>query len=410
MHRQLVLLVAVIGCGSRTGLLGADALAVDAAADEFQDEAIDAPPIVTNGCRSNHRGSPVRPAPAIAYGLAETTALPESLTSTAIGDVTGDGRADVVGVNEAGSWVFPQLDDGSLGTPLRVSEGGHAVAVFSLRGQPAFLVGSRTALVTLRVTATGKIEVVNRTPSANVHELTLGDVDNDGFVDVVASIRDSQSITTFLGDGSGSFPRTQTMSFAASAHIFVHGVVLADIDPSPGLELAVLLNEPYLGIVHRNATGVWDRDLATGVWTPASYSVLNVADMDGDGLADLILGGRSLELSGPGAVVVRQEPSGAFAELPWAPSRPPRNTLAVAARDVDGDGQADFVAVVGEDTINSSLSLFFGRGNSRIAGPNVALGPLRDSSDVVVGDIDCDGCPDVIVNGARIFRGFGCAR
>lgn len=406
-----VVVVGLVGCGARSGLSTGDAPPPDASVEEVRDTAIDSPPIVTEGCRSNGLGAPLRPGPSIAYALAETTRLPDVASSTAIGDVDGDGRADVVGVNETGAWVFRQQEDGSLGAPLRVAEGGHAVALITLLGRPAFVIASRTALVTLRIGASGAVEVVNRTSATDPYELTTGDVDGDGSVDIVASTRASQTITTFFGDGSGAFPRQHSVSFAARAGIAVAGIVLADLGPSPGLELAVLMNEPSLGVMHRNTAGVWDRDRTMRVWTPAAYGALNVADMDGDGLNDLVLGVRSLELLGPGAAVVRQGASGTFTEQAWAPSRRPRGTLAIAARDVDGDGQADFVAVtVDEDTINTSLRLFLGRGSARIAGPSVPLGPMIDSSDVVVGDINCDGCPDVIVNGARVFLGAGCAR
>ncbi|MBI2389394.1 MAG: VCBS repeat-containing protein [Deltaproteobacteria bacterium] len=411
MNRAIVVLALVFaGCGARSGLSGGDAPADDAAVDGGADVALDGPPIVTEGCRSNGLGSPLRPAPAVDYRLVESMPLPDSASGVAIGDVTGDGRADVVGVSETGSWVLPQRADGGFGAPLRVGSGGHALALITLGGRPAFVVANRSALVTLRIGATGAIEVVNRTKAADPNELTVGDVDGDGLDDVVVSIRDSLRITTFFGDATGAFPRQDSVSFTGhDPRIAVQGVVLADIDSTPGLELAVLVNDPYLGVLHRSAAGAWDLARSTHASTPASYRALNVADMDGDGLIDLVVGVRTLELYGPGALVVRQQPSGGFAELPWAPSRRPRDTLAIAARDVDGDGQADFATVVrDEDGVNTALSLFFGRGSSRIAGPSVPLGREVDSSDVVVGDIDCDGCPDVIVDRARVFRGVGC--
>lgn len=409
MTRWVALAVlASAGCGARTGLSSGEAAPADAAV--VADVAVDTPPIGTKTCRSNALGAPLRPAPPVAYALVETAPLYERASSVAIGDLTGDGRADVVAVHDSSAWVHVQQADGTLGAPLRIAEGGHAVALITVGGRPAFVVAQRDALVTFRVAASGALEVVHRTPVAEPYELTTGDIDGDGFVDVVASIRDSQSITTFLGDGSGAFPRQHTVRYPARAPIFVQGVVLADIDPTPGLELAVLLNEPFLGVMHRNAKGEWDWSLTTGAWTPAAYRALAVADMDGDGPNDLVLGARTLELLGPGAVVVRQTFTGAFTELPWGPSRRPRDTLAIAARDVDGDGQADFVAVVrDEDSVDSSLALFLGRGSSRVAGPIVPLGAMRGSPDVVVGDVDCDGCPDVIVYGQRVFHGEGCA-
>jgi hypothetical protein len=83
---------------------------------------------------------------------------------------------------------------------------------------------------------------------------------------------------------------------------------------------------------------------------------------------------------------------------------------AVVVADVNADGLDDAVLLhQGEWTIGVVLST--GAGTESEVSYMVNTGAFLSTSALAVGDIDCDGCPDVVVapgGGLAIFHGRGC--
>lgn len=123
-----------------------------------------------------------------------------------------------------------------------------------------------------------------------------------------------------------------------------------------------------------------------------------VADLDGDGAADLVvLAKHDLFLPLGYAIVVLSSPGGTFTVLPeWETGHEPQG---VAAADFDGDGRVD-LAVTTIDLQGlgyvSTLSLYAGLGGGAF-GPARAL-PLDGVARGIAGaDLDGDGVPDLVV-------------
>lgn len=140
------------------------------------------------------------------------------VNSTSIGDVTGDGRPDVVVVTEGSDppdmysiVIFPQTANGTLGTriqaPYLAYRGwrptGSALADLDRDGAPEVLVAHQDGL------SVGKYRPDTQTLWVSTIEDRVGysavtamDVDADGRLDVVAQAA-SEGAVIYKGDGSG---------------------------------------------------------------------------------------------------------------------------------------------------------------------------------------------------------------
>ena len=184
-------------------------------------------------------------------------------TDVEVGDVTGDGRPDVVGVLTRFA-VFPQLPDGRFGGPVEY--------------------------------------VANPASTGRGAELALGDLNGDGRNDVVQSIP-----YTSLGADLYVFLQTPTGELAGPTPYSSSGetdsIEIADLDRDGRYDLVG---------VHRSTgrLGVWFRGMELGEVTHEApvptWSVsdnLALGDISGDGQPDLVVADPS-----NGLVVVRSVP------------------------------------------------------------------------------------------------------
>ncbi len=214
----------------------------------------------------------------IAFGPA-----PGTVTAVVLGDVNGDGRADLIsGTNSGG--LLATMNDGS-GTPFDAL--------------PAVRFGNLTD---------------------NVTSLALGDVDGDGDLDLVAGTAGAAS-RLYRNDGSGGFSAP------------------TDLDAATAVALGDLNGDGKLDLVLGAATGTsWLAGSGTGTFaTPTSISAVAadavaVGDLDGDGKLDVVIAGdgayRNLGTGTFAAVVALATGTG----------------TALALADLDGDGKLDVIA------------------------------------------------------------------
>jgi hypothetical protein len=187
--------------------------------------------------------------------------------------------------------------------------------------------------------------VLEETPSWQVggffsFSVALGDMDGDGFVDLGVAVGESYQnepghARVFLGDGEGGFG-DEPVWVAPQAH-YSFDVAWADFDADGRLEL--VLAQHFSGHrIYPNVDGMlgaipmWVADAADG---PFEGNTLDVGDVDGDGLVDLVVSDND-QLGGPGLVRLWCGPS-----LEICHSIPQAYASAVDLFDVDQDGDLD---------------------------------------------------------------------
>ncbi|MFO7586596.1 MAG: VCBS repeat-containing protein [Gemmatimonadota bacterium] len=267
-------------------------------------------------------------------------------SAVAAGDLTGDGRVDLLVAN---------TDDGTVVLLAGDGAGGWSAA----RAIPA---------------------------GENPVDVALGDLDGDGDLDAVVANHETDYVTLLANDGGGRlapFPRSP-LRLDLAPH--PHAVELADLDGDGRLDLLVDDRHAEAILLLRGAgDGTFDRDAVRIDVGGDPYRGMYLADLDGDGLTDIIT-------PNPRTVAVTlRSADGGFAPPREIPSAGP---FEVGAGDLDGDGRLDLV--VADEP--GPVRVLAGNGDGTFR--PTALFEHRWTSGakaVAVGDFDGDGLDDAAV-------------
>jgi len=295
--------------------------------------------------------------------FAAGVAYPSGGTSTygvAVTDVNNDGRADVVTANEYSNNVSVLLGTGTgtLGTATTYSTG----------------------------------------TSTNPFGLAVGDINNDGLVDIVTAntyftSSGNSTVGVLLGNGNGTFgaPTAYPLGTGNGAR----GVTLADLNKDSRLDIVVTDVNNGIRVLLR---------LAAGGFSPvATYSIGGaypffsaVSDINQDGNPDIVTagGGAVSLLTGTG--------TGTFSAASNYTSVS-ANIAGFALGDVTGDGRPDaLVANRDASTISVLVGTAAGTFGSMVSYPS---GGSNDQSfSLTLGDFNQDGKADVAVANTQNSR------
>jgi len=307
-------------------------------------------------------GSVIYPEPPQHFG-------PHYCVGVAAGDLNGDGSPDVVHIhNLTGDYVTWNDGTGQFKKTTFLGNAGYRTDVelldYDLDGD-------------LDIFYTGPSAVYKNDGSGNFtagpilhgrHGVAFGDVNGDGYPDVVMAEIASLGSKVYFNDKSGGFTLHQTISGAEE-----HGVAMADVDGDGDIDISV-------------GNAIWT-NAGNGSFVNSGESLAlrfgrSFSDLNEDGFTDLVGDGHVYLNDGTGHFTPTAETIG------WSYS--------TKVADVNGDGHMDIVTSNPGRIYLGDGTAYFGEPAQVI--PAGAYGSLSPDYDVAVADLNADGYADLVLS------------
>jgi hypothetical protein len=332
--------------------------------------------------------------PASGLGEAKAAAtLQRKPNRLLVGDVDGSGKPDIL-AQASDVQAFELLRDPAtlFGAPIQVAapaDGIYATGDFTgdrvadVLTSAAFSLGVSVAVLGADLHLRSKGPSVFGIPITSSSAVAAADFDGNGSLDVAVSNDNSIAILLNRGDGT----------FVAPPNIGVQGVrVVADLDHDG---IADLITDGTTIVWFGTQDGTYRAGTATRPASRFYPYYVEVADVNHDGNDDLVVVANTLDGSIDGNLwLLLSDGHGGFGahDLGRFGQRPQNMALV----DLDVDGNLD--VVVGNDTAfapRGTATVAYGRGDGTFAAA-VDIGVGGSGKGMRVGDFTGDGLPDVI--------------
>ncbi|MDA0185132.1 FG-GAP-like repeat-containing protein [Solirubrobacter phytolaccae] len=317
----------------------------------------------------------------------------------AAGDVDGDGSIDLVTANStenkasvylgSGAGVFTQ----AASSPLTLGGSAPSVAVGDLNhdGRADLVVPD---YMTGAVTDTDQVEIFLSGPSGftpaatltagmGTSDATIADLNADTHPDLAISNAADDTLSVFLGDGTGAFTVTPGSPYAVASRDLATG----DFNGDGKTDIAAILTQQStVKLLTGDGTGAFTVGSAVSVGN--AYNGLAPTDYDGDGDLDIITSGGGM--SGTIATL-RNDGAG---NLTLAGSVPRQTPSSIVAADFDNDGHPDVAVTQGLG--GGKVVVLPGDGTGTF-GPATEWATAASPFQLITTDVDGDHRPDLAV-------------
>ncbi len=277
-----------------------------------------------------------------------------SVRKVALGDINGDGRLDIVAAQHESYEVVALLGDGTgrfapaPGFPVAAATGArphtHEVALVDVNGDRKLdLLTTNANDNTISVLlGDGRGRFVPATPVAGIRHpydaIASADLNRDGAIDLVVPSLVGNAIGVLLGDGKGGFVNAVGSPYAVGERPGY--VAVGDFDGDGDVDVCATHDDVgMIDVLLNDGRGGFRKSAGSPLRVEAPVWGIAVADLNGDGKADLALG----VAGGSRPVVMVGDGKGGFVEAPGALAASGDSPNYVAVADLNRDGVADIV-------------------------------------------------------------------
>jgi len=339
------------------------------------------------------------------------TATGSGAQAVAIGDLDGDGRSDVAvttwgtsdPANDNMLHVFLQAADGTLLPRVKYALGRRPLSLdigdVNGDGRADVVVGNfdSSTIGVLLQNASGTLDPMVTYATVNSLSVKIGDFNSDGRMDVVGINWGAR------GDGVDVFLQTATGALASPVTYHVnHGgydeVDVGDVNGDGRTDVVVmsgqLYSAPNIGVLPQNASGTMDAPVYDSVGSNITTNGVGVGDVNGDGLSDIVV---SYGGNRPGSFIGRFLQNAQHTLDPVVSYASYDIPSPVVIADVDSDGRKDvLVAHSGWARMGVYRQTSAGDLGAEELYPITGADEFQPQG-LAVGDINGDGLPDVVI-------------
>lgn len=320
-----------------------------------------------------------------------------------VADLNGDGKPDIIVANYTDGTlsILRGNGDGTFKAQTTVTVGRGPdcinVADFNGDGIPDILLSNAVdgtlELLPGNGDGTFRAGTINRVNApANIAVImttVVGDINNDGKMDVVTTATSSSSSASiyFLGNGDGTFGAAHFIDTGLQTHY----LQLADVNGDGNLDVvAGSFAEGSVAVLFGRGDGSFDAPVsypAPGINSALALQPYAVDDLNGDGKPEIVavnpFGGFLQVLVNGGNGTFHPPLSVELGNIP----------AAVLSADLDGDGEQDLVEA---NSADGTVSVLLGNGNGTFkTAQNYTVGSHPQA--LKLADVNGDGKLDILV-------------
>jgi hypothetical protein len=238
------------------------------------------------------------------------------------------------------------------------------------------------------------------------HEIVIGDMNRDGHADLIIANHDSYGIKILPGDGKGNFAlSSDSVVMKTGNHPHTHGLGIGDLNGDGYTDIVTANNaDNDIAVLLNKGSGQFIPAPGSPLSVSPSPYPLTVGDVNRDGHLDIV--STSTHASSRVLTLLSGDGRGQFlrSDIPLRTTQP----WFVAIGDINKDSIPDMVMTHSE---RSELTVLIGSGNANFTEATGSPFNLGSSAwHVAIADLNRDGNPDVLAaanTGVRVMLGDG---